>query len=40
MAEVKTATTAVKEPLFGKKERKLITDPLYDNNPITIQVLG
>ena len=41
MAEVKTATkTAVKEPVFGKKERKLITDPLYDNNPITIQVLG
>ena len=28
------------EPLFGKKERKLITDPLTDNNPITIQVLG
>jgi Na+-transporting NADH:ubiquinone oxidoreductase subunit D len=37
-------TTAVKEkePLipFGKKERKLITDPLNDNNPITVQVLG
>ena len=29
-----------KEPLFGKKERKLISDPLMDNNPITIQVLG
>jgi Na+-transporting NADH:ubiquinone oxidoreductase subunit D len=29
-----------KEPLFGKKERKLILDPLTDNNPITIQVLG
>jgi len=28
------------EPLFGKKERKLIMDPLTDNNPITIQVLG
>lgn len=27
-------------PLFGKKERKLITDPLDDNNPITVQVLG
>ncbi len=25
---------------FGKKERKLITDPLNDNNPITVQVLG
>jgi Na+-transporting NADH:ubiquinone oxidoreductase subunit D len=29
-----------KEPLFGKKERKLITDPLNDDNPITVQVLG
>jgi Na+-transporting NADH:ubiquinone oxidoreductase subunit D len=25
---------------FGKKERKLITDPLNDTNPITVQVLG
>lgn len=25
---------------FGKKERKLITDPFNDNNPITVQVLG
>ena len=25
---------------FGKKERKLITDPINDNNPITVQVLG
>lgn len=35
-------TTAVKEkqPLFGPKERRLITDPLNDNNPITVQVLG
>jgi len=29
-----------KEPLFSKKNKKLITDPLSDNNPITIQVLG
>jgi len=29
-----------KEPLFSKKNRKLLTDPLADNNPITIQVLG
>lgn len=28
------------KPLFGKKERKLVTDPLMDNNPITVQVLG
>ncbi len=31
---------APKEPLFGKTERKLLTDPLSDNNPITVQVLG
>ena len=29
-----------KEPLFSKKNRKLLSDPLTDNNPITIQVLG
>lgn len=28
------------EPLFSKKNKKLITDPLSDNNPITIQVPG
>jgi len=35
-------TIATKEPTFafGKKERKLLTDPLNDNNPITVQVLG
>ena len=26
--------------LFSKKNRKLLTDPLDDNNPITVQVLG
>ena len=30
----------IKDPLFSKKNRRLITDPLDDNNPITIQVLG
>jgi Na+-transporting NADH:ubiquinone oxidoreductase subunit D len=29
-----------KEKLFSKRNRKLITDPLNDDNPITIQVLG
>lgn len=29
-----------KAPLFGKEEKKLISDPLNDNNPITVQVLG
>ncbi|XOD69567.1 MAG: NADH:ubiquinone reductase (Na(+)-transporting) subunit D [Flavobacteriales bacterium AspAUS03] len=28
------------EPLFSKKNRKLIQDPLNDNNPVTVQVLG
>ncbi len=47
MADVKAPPkqeTAVKEkePVisFGKKDRKLLTDPLNDNNPITVQVLG
>jgi Na+-transporting NADH:ubiquinone oxidoreductase subunit D len=30
----------IKEPLFSKKNRRLISDPLNDNNPITVQVLG
>ena len=29
-----------KEPLFSKKNRKLLSDPMDDNNPITVQVLG
>ena len=29
-----------KEALFSKKNRKLIIDPLNDNNPVTTQVLG
>ncbi len=29
-----------KEALFSKKNIKLLTDPLNDNNPITVQVLG
>jgi len=43
MAEVAEQEKVVKtpsEPLFSKKNRKLVTDPLTDNNPITIQVLG
>ena len=39
--ETKTvAPAAPKQPLFGKKEREAVKDPLWDNNPITIQVLG
>lgn len=38
---VKEAASAEpKEPLFSKKNRRLITDPFNDNNPITVQVLG
>lgn len=43
MAEVteeKVKVKEPKEPLFSKKNKKLLTDPLADNNPITIQVLG
>jgi Na+-transporting NADH:ubiquinone oxidoreductase subunit D len=29
-----------REPLFSKKNKKLVTEPLADNNPITVQVLG
>jgi len=28
------------EPLFSPKNRKLLSDPLDDDNPITVQVLG
>ncbi len=38
-----TAQPVVKEKresLFSKKNRKLLTDPLDGNNPITVQVLG
>lgn len=38
--EVAEKVKEPKEPLFSKKNKKLITDPLDDNNPITVQVLG
>jgi Na+-transporting NADH:ubiquinone oxidoreductase subunit D len=37
--EVKEVVKA-KEPLFSKKNRRLLSDPFNDNNPITVQVLG
>jgi Na+-transporting NADH:ubiquinone oxidoreductase subunit D len=40
MSEVAEKVKAPVEPLFSKKNRKLVTDPLSDNNPITVQVLG
>lgn len=36
-SEVKTQE---KEGLFSKKNRKLLTDPFNESNPITVQVLG
>ncbi len=35
-----TKITKPKITLFGKKERATVKDPLWDNNPITLQVLG
>lgn len=29
-----------KVALFGRKQRAIVKDPLWDNNPITLQVLG
>lgn len=44
MSEVAEKTTetvkAPSEPLFSKKNRRLLVDPMDDNNPITVQVLG
>ncbi len=40
MAEVAEKEVKAKEPLFSKQNKGLMTDPLFDNNPITIQVLG
>ncbi|MGK7395590.1 MAG: NADH:ubiquinone reductase (Na(+)-transporting) subunit D [Candidatus Cyclobacteriaceae bacterium M3_2C_046] len=34
--EVKKAA----EPLFSKRRKRFVTDPLNDDNPITVQVLG
>src|SRR5690554_3295286 len=38
--QVETVGRAEREPLFSKKNRRLISDPMNDNNPITVQVLG
>ena len=39
-AEAPTEAPAPKPPLFGKAEKKAIKDPLWDDNPIALQVLG
>jgi Na+-transporting NADH:ubiquinone oxidoreductase subunit D len=42
--ETQTVDVAVKkakaEPLFSKKNLQVLKDPLNDNNPVTVQVLG
>jgi Na+-transporting NADH:ubiquinone oxidoreductase subunit D len=40
MAESTATEVKKREPLFSKKNRKLLTTPLNDDNPITVQVLG
>jgi len=43
MSETAEATAVVKEPkepLFSSKNKRLLSDPMNDDNPITIQVLG
>lgn len=41
MAEVKDLVVKKEAAFsFGKEERKLITDPISDNNPVTVQILG
>ena len=40
VVEEKKKVVQEREPLFSKKNKKLISDPLDENNPITIQVLG
>jgi len=40
VAEKEEVVEKVSEPLFSKKNKKLITNPLDIDNPITVQVLG
>jgi Na+-transporting NADH:ubiquinone oxidoreductase subunit D len=40
MSETSITVKEPKEGLFSRKNRRLITDPLNDSNPITVQVLG
>jgi Na+-transporting NADH:ubiquinone oxidoreductase subunit D len=39
MSEIQVAEKKQSQ-FFGKKERRLLTDPFNDNNPITVQILG
>ena len=37
---VQEAATEERQPLFGKREKRAVLDPLWDENPIALQVLG
>lgn len=39
-AETPAVKTVEKPPLFGRKEKRAVLDPLWDNNPIALQILG
>lgn len=39
-ASAPAAQESKKEGLFSKKNRRVLTDPLDDNNPVTVQILG
>lgn len=39
-ADTPVAAPAEKPPLFGKQEKRAVLDPLWDDNPIALQVLG
>ena len=39
VVEEKKKVVKEREPLFSKKNKKLISDPLDENNPITICLL-
>ena len=45
IAEVAEEAVAVQakepaEPLFSKRRKRIVSDPLNEDNPITVQVLG
>ncbi len=39
-ADTPALETVAKPPVFGRKEKRAVLDPLWDNNPIALQVLG
>ena len=40
MSENQAKIKAPAEPLFSKKNKRLVTEPMNDSNPVTVQVLG